>query len=195
MDCSTFAFDLHVLGTPPALILSQDQTLMLNSSPFDSPACAGSLRDNCLTRGRFIGSCVVQSVLIESGSSPVAFARTDNSGRPIDAMPPADSHCLSLPAVHRRLRAAARRQRLTGCVYLHAYLVFKEPTAARQWRPARHSARSHRPGLAWKASPPVGRGTFRGTLRGYRHRFALSTQKMRRRKKRARLDELGGRPS
>ena len=31
MDCSTFAFDLHVLGTPPALILSQDQTLMLNS--------------------------------------------------------------------------------------------------------------------------------------------------------------------
>ena len=26
-----FAFDLHVLGTPPALILSQDQTLKLNS--------------------------------------------------------------------------------------------------------------------------------------------------------------------
>ena len=25
---ATFAFDLHVLGTPPALILSQDQTLM-----------------------------------------------------------------------------------------------------------------------------------------------------------------------
>jgi hypothetical protein len=33
MDCSTFAFDLHVLGTPPALILSQDQTLMLISLP------------------------------------------------------------------------------------------------------------------------------------------------------------------
>src|SRR6185503_6944280 len=30
--CGAFAFDLHVLGTPPALILSQDQTLMLNSS-------------------------------------------------------------------------------------------------------------------------------------------------------------------
>ena len=29
MDCSTFSFDLHVLGTPPALILSQDQTLKL----------------------------------------------------------------------------------------------------------------------------------------------------------------------
>ena len=35
---------------------------------------------------------------------------------------------------------------LTGCVYLHAYLVFKEPTAARQWRPTRHLAHSHRPG-------------------------------------------------
>ena len=33
MDCSTFAFDLHVLGTPPALILSQDQTLMLKAYP------------------------------------------------------------------------------------------------------------------------------------------------------------------
>jgi hypothetical protein len=27
-----FASDLHVLGTPPALILSQDQTLKLNRS-------------------------------------------------------------------------------------------------------------------------------------------------------------------
>ena len=26
--CGAFAFDLHVLGTPPALILSQDQTLV-----------------------------------------------------------------------------------------------------------------------------------------------------------------------
>jgi len=78
---------------------------MLNSSPFDSPACAGSLRDNCLTRGRFIGSCVVQSVLIESGSSPVAFARTDNSGRPIDAMPPADSHCLKTRSSSRTTRS------------------------------------------------------------------------------------------
>src|SRR6187399_2703471 len=31
IPCGTFAFDLHVLGTPPALILSQDQTLKLNS--------------------------------------------------------------------------------------------------------------------------------------------------------------------
>ena len=29
-----FSFDLHVLGTPPALILSQDQTLRFDSDPF-----------------------------------------------------------------------------------------------------------------------------------------------------------------
>ena len=40
-----FALDLHVLGTPPALILSQDQTLMLKGLPFDSAACATSLRE------------------------------------------------------------------------------------------------------------------------------------------------------
>ncbi len=27
---ATFSFDLHVLGTPPAFVLSQDQTLQLN---------------------------------------------------------------------------------------------------------------------------------------------------------------------
>ena len=124
--------------------------------------------NNSLTRGRFIGSCVVQSVLIESGSSPVAFARTEDSGRPVNAMPPADSHCLKVESANL----------LTGCVYLHAYLVFKEPTTARQWRPTRHSARSHRPGPAWKASPPVGRGAFRGTLRGYYRPLPVSTLKL-----------------
>ena len=29
MDCSTFSCDLHVLATPPAFVLSQDQTLRL----------------------------------------------------------------------------------------------------------------------------------------------------------------------
>ena len=128
---------------------------------------------NCLTRGRFIGSCVVQSVLIESGSSPVAFARTEDSGRPVNAMPPADSHCLKASPLLTEEQAL-----LTGCVYLHAYLVFKEPTVARQWRPPRHPARSHRPGPAWKASPPVGRGAFRGTLRGYYRDLPLSTPKL-----------------
>ena len=35
-------FDLHVLGTPPALILSQDQTLHKNHGAFDSSIFADS---------------------------------------------------------------------------------------------------------------------------------------------------------
>ena len=43
------AFDLHVLGTPPALILSQDQTLMLNAfSVFARIASVGER--NSITR-------------------------------------------------------------------------------------------------------------------------------------------------
>ena len=34
--CIATAFDLHVLGLPPAFILSQDQTLKLNLNPFNS---------------------------------------------------------------------------------------------------------------------------------------------------------------
>ena len=32
-----FSFDLHVLGTPPAFILSQDQTLQLNEEGHEDP--------------------------------------------------------------------------------------------------------------------------------------------------------------
>ena len=45
------SLDLHVLSTPPAFILSQDQTLMLNSLP--AVALARSGEGNCLTRGRY----------------------------------------------------------------------------------------------------------------------------------------------
>ena len=38
----TFSFDLHVLGTPPALILSQDQTLKLISGP-----CCLVVKERC----------------------------------------------------------------------------------------------------------------------------------------------------
>ena len=64
MDCSTFSFDLHVLGTPPALILSQDQTLMLNSSARRS----AQPKPNTLYEHNFFNArpiywlCVVQSV-------------------------------------------------------------------------------------------------------------------------------------
>ncbi len=37
MDCSTFSFDLHVLGAPPALILSRDQTLIYSCEMFVAP--------------------------------------------------------------------------------------------------------------------------------------------------------------
>src|SRR5215472_6595594 len=37
---ATFAHDLHVLSTPPAFILSQDQTLQLDPQPIRQPAKA-----------------------------------------------------------------------------------------------------------------------------------------------------------
>src|SRR5207237_2089787 len=75
MDCSTFAFDLHVLGTPPALILSQDQTLMLNSPPLPHQTARfrlppRSAEDNCLTRGRFIGSALFNPYVCRSRHQP-----------------------------------------------------------------------------------------------------------------------------
>ena len=51
MDCSTFSFDLHVLGAPPALILSRDQTLVytceliaptFNSESLTNVSCASN---------------------------------------------------------------------------------------------------------------------------------------------------------
>jgi hypothetical protein len=163
MDCSTFAFDLHVLGTPPALILSQDQTLMLNSLATSALTYVG--RTTQLTRGRFIGSCVVQSVLIESGSSPVAFARTEDSGRPIHAMPPADSHCPSLPSTRfARDRAALRPEKIDGLCVLARLSSFQrtDGSAPVAPYPTSHRATDCRvppPRCAWKAVPPVGRGS------------------------------------
>ena len=37
LSSSISPFDLHVLSTPPAFVLSQDQTLMFNPSPCDAP--------------------------------------------------------------------------------------------------------------------------------------------------------------
>ena len=85
-------------------------------------ACA--LRwDNSLTRGRF-GFCVVQSVIGLGGSPPVAFARTDNFGRPI-----ARRHPLTLivPTTPRQLSPSEPRHDRAVCACTH-YLVFKEPT-------------------------------------------------------------------
>src|SRR6516225_50760 len=57
IPCGTFAFDLHVLGTPPALILSQDQTLMLNSLSIDAAAMR-RLAEEQLFNARPIGSAL-----------------------------------------------------------------------------------------------------------------------------------------
>jgi hypothetical protein len=134
MDCSTFAFDLHVLGTPPALILSQDQTLMLRSSPIHSPACAGSLRDNLLTRGRF-GFCVVQSVLSIRGrrQSPSHGLTT-----PVDRL--MRRHALTLcPPPGSLTRALGVTGLLCACTH---YLVFKEPTVCAPVAPSPRKRRA-----------------------------------------------------
>jgi hypothetical protein len=83
--------------------------------------------------------CVVQSVRLYKWSSPVAFARTDNSGRPIPRRHP-------LILIVRRCPGACaprpRRDRAV-CACTH-YLVFKEPTADAPMAPRR---------LSWLASP------------------------------------------
>ena len=43
-----FAFDLHVLGTPPAFVLSQDQTLQLIFGPVTE--ATGSLTGECVAQ-------------------------------------------------------------------------------------------------------------------------------------------------
>jgi hypothetical protein len=98
-----FAHDLHVLGTPPALILSQDQTLMLKSSPF-APRLRGSAREQLINASALlIGSCVVQFVKLD-GSPPLR--KRTMLPPALDTAPPADTR-----------RAAV-------CTF---YLVFKEP--------------------------------------------------------------------
>ena len=171
MDCSTFAFDLHVLGTPPALILSQDQTLMLNSSPFDSPAFTGSLRDNSLTRGRCIGSALFNPFLLK-----VVHRQSPSHGlkTPVDRL----TRCHPLTLIVSRPRPLLRKNEpLDGLCVLARLSSFQRTDGNAPVAPYPTSARSHRPGPAWKALPPVGRGVFRGTLRGYYRHPPLSTSK------------------
>ena len=48
-----FSFDLHVLGTPPALILSQDQTLQLDSIGVPTPVAQS--QDSLVLQDSFKG--------------------------------------------------------------------------------------------------------------------------------------------
>src|ERR1700730_4492830 len=62
IPCGTFAFDLHVLGTPPALILSQDQTLMLRTLSPRVPLARNATEKQLVNARPIYWLCVVQSV-------------------------------------------------------------------------------------------------------------------------------------
>ena len=127
------------------------------------PRRAALRQHNSLTRGRF-GFCVVSIRSSIGGSSPVAFARTDNSGRPLPRR-----HPLTL-IVRLRLGGLRRLSAVvTGLCVLARLSSFQRtdgsaPRAPYPTSQSRDVRRSHRPGPAWKASPPVGRGAFRGTF-------------------------------
>jgi hypothetical protein len=63
---------LHVLGTPPALILSQDQTLMLNSSlRYEIRLKPGTTYEgNSLTRGRLALRCSIRGHIVVTANRP-----------------------------------------------------------------------------------------------------------------------------
>ena len=183
MDCSTFAFDLHVLGTPPALILSQDQTLMLNSSAAafgkrSAHAVAPRHATTQLINARPIWLLRCSIRLSFGGSPPVAFARTDHSGRPIAAVPRADTHLSSFtgdPLIATLAPIECTHKKMTGlCVLARTIQFSKNRPSARQGRATdalfwvsgvRRSHRlSHGTEPAQKAAPRVGGGAFRGTF-------------------------------
>src|SRR6185436_12685876 len=119
-----------------------------------------------------LASALFQSVLSIGGSSPVAFARTDHSGRPIP-------RCHPLTLIVFPASSLARTLRIDGLYILARLSSFQRTDEVRQGRPTdvRSGLRpSHRSGLAGKASPHVECGAFRGTFRGYRHHLALSTE-------------------
>src|SRR5205823_2823692 len=107
-------------------------------------------------------SALFYPLLLDSGSPPVAFARTDNLGRPIPRR-----HLLTLiVSFFRHPDACApadekRRRAVCACTL---YPVFKEPTVRAPVAPS--------PVKRFSAAWPT---AFRGTLRGYRKHPPLST--------------------
>ena len=82
----------HVKGVVHSLVLSTPRR------------AAGLARDQPINARPIYWLCVVQSVLNDRGLPPAAFARTDNSGRPIPRSHALTLICLTAPA---RLRARA----------------------------------------------------------------------------------------
>ena len=82
---ASFAFDLHVLGTPPAFILSQDQTLRRVFVALTSPPAGGKVDVVlCGVSRRFFLRGVAHSAFTSYG--PVISAIVKVPGRP----PPVD---------------------------------------------------------------------------------------------------------
>ena len=69
----TFALDLHVLGTPPALILSQDQTLQLNLQRPASTTRRPPQQDATITEGK---SRSYDSISPESRLVSIQFSKS-----------------------------------------------------------------------------------------------------------------------
>ena len=99
---------------------------MSKSLPFDAIACAIPPPVQLFNARPMYWLCVVQSVVLSSGSPPVAFARTDHVGRPL-----ARRHSLTLIVFFPNsptlvaLTFACSFRKLTGCVCLHALSSFQ----------------------------------------------------------------------
>jgi hypothetical protein len=89
-----------------------------------------SVQHNCLTRGRCIGSALFNP-FVSSGSSTDCIApgfrvRTELAMPTDCTMPLADTHCLSPTLAPLAVACSPRsRERLTGCVCLHALSSFQ----------------------------------------------------------------------
>src|SRR6476646_4266960 len=117
--CGATAFDLHVLGTPPALILSQDQTLMLKRF-IRLRRLRGYGEIILITRAPVdIWLCVVL-LLSEYPRAPESKPRAP---------------CWLILDGLSRLRLAACAARLRRDCACTSYSVFKEPTRPRGPRP------------------------------------------------------------
>ena len=117
------AFDLHVLGTPPALILSQDQTLMLDGLPhapdFSHDSRSPSRSDSTNTRP-VDGSCVVRPMSHPEGCAPGISSSLSDWPRPTTPLRSYWSETIE-PDRHPLI--------LDGLAVTF-YLVFKEPTCS-----------------------------------------------------------------
>ena len=142
IHCWITAFDLHVLGTPPALILSQDQTLMLNALVTTLAPCSARTDRNFLTRSPVdlaLALYLVRvSLLHRSLTSTSALTRFGETSAAPARLLTLDGRSL----LHTTSReAACTHEHLCACTH---YLVFKEPECPT--RPFSHAE-----------SPPSGR--------------------------------------